>query len=108
MATDDVCADSEALSSSVDALADVDVRAEGTNGVEAAVDDVSTDLEALKASAGSDLEPQVDALQGSLDDLRTAAADIDSEGAAATVAAASAVAADATTLFDSLDAGACG
>ena len=63
VATDDVCADREALRSSVDALADVDVRAEGTNGVEAAVDEVSTDLEALSASAGSELEPQVTALQ---------------------------------------------
>ena len=40
--TDDVCADREALSSSVDALKDIDVAAEGTNGVTAAVADVET------------------------------------------------------------------
>ena len=50
--TDDVCADREALSSSVDALKDVDVAAEGTNGVTAAVEDVSTDLEGAARVGG--------------------------------------------------------
>ncbi len=43
----DMCPEREALSSSVSALGDVDLVAEGTNGVTAAVDAVKDDLAAL-------------------------------------------------------------
>ena len=55
----DVCADREALRTSVDALTNVDVVAEGTNGVTSAVADVKDDLAALRSSAGAELQPQV-------------------------------------------------
>ncbi len=103
-----MCADREALSSSVDALKDVDVAAEGTNGVTAAVADVKTDLEALRASAGPELQAQVDDVESALDDLDAAAADIDSEGAAAALTAVGNVATSAATLLESVDDGACG
>ena len=104
----DVCADREALRESVDALANVDVVAEGTNGVTAAVSDVEDDLTALRSSAGDELEPQVQAVQDALDRLETAAAEIDSGGASAALAAVSELTGSAATLLSSLEAGACG
>ena len=64
----DVCADREALRTSVDALTNVDVVAEGTNGVTAAVSDVKEDLAALRSSAGDELQPQVQAVQDAVDE----------------------------------------
>jgi hypothetical protein len=68
----DVCADRDALRTSVDALTNLDVVAEGTNGVTAAVSDVKDDLAALRSSAGADLQPQVQAVQDAVDELETA------------------------------------
>ena len=93
---------------SVDALASVDVVAEGTNGVTAAVSDVEDDLAALRSSAGDELEPQVQAVQDAVDQLETAAAEIDSGGASAALAAVSELTGSAATLLSSLEAGACG
>ena len=77
----DVCADRNELASSVEALQDVDVAAEGTNGVEAAIADVKDDLDALRTSAGAELQPQVEAVQDAVDTLETAVDDFDSNGA---------------------------
>jgi hypothetical protein len=104
----DVCADREALRSSVDALKNLDVVAEGTNGVTAAVSAVKDDLAALRSSAGPELQPQVQAVQDAVDKLQTAVANLDSGGAAAAVTAAAGVATSARTLLNSLQAGACG
>ena len=104
----DVCADREALRESVDALANVDVVAEGTNGVTAAVSEVEDDLAALRSSASDELEPQVQAVQEAVDELETAAADVDSGGASAAVAAVSELTGSVATLLASLEAGACG
>ena len=104
----DVCADREALRTSVDALTNVDVVAEGTNGVTAAVSDVKDDLAALRSSAGAELEPQVQAVQDASTKLETAVAEIDSGGAAAAVTAVPSLTDSAGTLLDSLEAGACG
>jgi hypothetical protein len=104
----DVCADREALRTSVDALTNLDVVAEGTNGLTAAVNDVKDDLAAVRSSAGADLQPQVQAVQDAVDELETAVADLDSGGAAAAVTAVADLATSARTLLDSLEAGACG
>ena len=104
----DTCADSEALQSSVAALQDVDVVAEGTDGLTAAVDQVKTDLEAFGSSAGEELQPAIDALQTGIDSLETAIDGFDTDGAAPVVAAVTAVTESATALIDTLDAGACG
>ena len=104
----DMCADREALSSSVAAIGDVDLVAEGTNGVTAAVDAVKDDLAALRGSVSAELRPQVQAVQDALDELETAAADLGSGGAAATATAVSNLATVAGTLLDSLQAGVCG
>ena len=103
----DVCADREALSTSIDALTNLDVVAEGTNGVTAAVSDVNDDLAALRSSAGSELQADVQAVQDAVDEVETAVATLDSGGAAAAVTAVAGLATSARTLLDSLDAGPC-
>jgi hypothetical protein len=104
----DVCADREALRGSVDALQDVDVRAEGTDGLEAAIGDVKADLATLSASAGSELQPQVQAVRDAIEQVETAVANFDSGGAAQAVTAVSALASAASALFDSVGDDACG
>jgi hypothetical protein len=107
-ASGDMCADREALTSSVAALKDVDVRTEGTNGVTAAVDAVKDDLTALEGSLSAELQPQAQAVRDALDELEAAAANLGSGGAAATATAVSTVSTTVETLLGSLQAGACG
>lgn len=102
-----MCAEREALSSSVAALADVDLRAEGTNGLTAAVDAVKEDFAALRGSLSAELQPQAQAVQDALDELGTAVADLGSGGAAAAATAVSNLATAAGTLFESLEVDAC-
>lgn len=104
----DVCADREALRSSVADLTDVDLVAEGTNGVEPAVEAVKEDLAALRSSAESELEPEVQAVEDAVDELETAVADLGSGGAAEAATAVSDLAEAASTLLDELDQGSCG
>ena len=106
--SEDMCTDRGALSSSVSALGDVDLVAEGTNGVTAAVDAIKDDLTALRESVSAELRPQVQAVEDALDELETAAADLGSGGAAATATAVSNLATVTGTLLDSLQAGVCG
>ena len=107
-ANDELCADREALSTSVDKLKDLDLVAEGTNGVKSAVTDVKDKLEALRTSAGDELKPQVDAVQSDLDDLEAAIEQLGSGGAAAAVSTVTSLVSSAGTLLDELQAGACG
>ena len=107
-ANEELCADREALRTSVDALKDIDLVAEGTNGVKSAVTAVKDDLAALRASAGDELKPQVDAVQGDIDDVEAAIEQLGSGGAAAAVSAVSSLVGSAGTLLDELQAGACG
>ena len=104
----DVCADREALRDSVAALADVDLVAEGTNGAKSAISAVKDDLAALRSSAGSELEPEVQAVQDAVDELETAVGNLGSGGATQAVTAVSDLVTSAGTLLDSLDAGVCG
>ena len=107
-ASGDVCADREALRESVDALKDVDLIAGGTNGLTAAIDDVKQALTDLRTSAGAELQPQVQAVQDSLDRLQTAVGNLGAGGGRAAVTAVSDLATSAQTLLGSLQAGACG
>ena len=105
---DDVCADKEALSASLADLQDVDVTADGTTGLETAVGTVQDDLDALGESAGDELQPQVDDVRGSLQELETAVTNFGSEGPTQVLDAIAAVASSSSTLITSLDDGACG
>ena len=104
----DVCADRDELASSVEALQDVDVVAEGTNGVETAIADVKDDLDTLRTSAGAELQPQVEAVQDAIDELETAVEGLDSDGAEEALTAVSNLAGVAGTLLASLEDGTCG
>ena len=104
-ANEELCADREALRTSVDGLKDIDLVAEGTNGVKSAVTAVKDDLAALRASAGDELKPQVDAVQSDLDDVEAAIEQLGSGGAAAAVSVVSSLVSSAGTLLDELQAG---
>jgi hypothetical protein len=106
--SDPVCADAEALRSSVAELRDVDLVAEGTNGASAAISAVKDDLAAVKESAGEELQPQVQDVEGSIDELETAVDNLDAAGAAAALEAVANVASSVSTLVGSLEDGACG
>lgn len=101
----DVCADRDALRSSLAALTNVDLVAEGTNGAKTAINAVKDDLTALRTSAGSELQPEVQAVQNGIDDLDTA---VDAGSAAQAATAVTKLAGATTTLFDSLQSRPCG
>ena len=107
-ASGDACADREALRSSVAALVDVDVVAEGTNGLTAAVDAVKSDLESVRASAGSAVGPQVQAVQDAIAAIEAGIGNLGEGGAVEVTAALSALSTATTTLLSSLEGGPCG
>jgi hypothetical protein len=79
--TPDVCEQSEAVRQSVEDLASLDVIASGTDGLNAAVDNVRTEVSSLKETVSDDVEPEVEALETAIDDARDAFANIDSDAA---------------------------
>ncbi len=70
-AKDAVCADKDALESSVNALSNVDLSG-GKSAVTSAVNKVKKNLDALGQSLEADLKPQVDDVKSALTDLQTA------------------------------------
>ncbi len=107
-ASGDLCADRDALRSSVDDLKSLDVVAEGTSGLESAVGKVKDDLSSLSSAAGDELKPEVDDVKKSVDDLETAVSQLGSGGAAGVPTAISDLQKSTSTLLDSLESGACG
>jgi uncharacterized phage infection (PIP) family protein YhgE len=69
---DAVCAARSQLEQSVKDLADPDVLTGGTKAIDGAVNHVQDELDALEAAARTDYRPQVDAVQRSFDQLKTA------------------------------------
>jgi len=77
-AQDRYCEAGESLNASVAALFDLDVIAEGTNGLRSAIEDVNNDLTELRDSASDAASDEVDALNdavGELNDALNAAGD---------------------------------
>ena len=107
-ASADACADRDALRSSVAALTDVDVVAEGTNGLTAAVDAVKRDLEAVRASAGSVVDPEVQAVQDAIADTEAGLANLGDGGAAEVATALSNLSTATRSLLTTLEGGPCG
>ena len=70
-ATDD-CADVTALQDSLTALTDVDPLADGTDALNAAIDDVKSDLDAALDSASAELQPQIDDVETAFASLQDA------------------------------------
>ncbi len=102
------CADRAALRDSIAALADVDVIAEGTNGLTAAVDKVKSDLDIVRASAGSVVGPQVQAVQDAIAAAQTGIENLGQGGAAQVTAALTALSTAVTALLSTLETGPCG
>jgi hypothetical protein len=65
------CEDREDLRSSFQDLRDVNVADDGIEALDAAIDDVTADLNTLRSSA-TEFEPQVDGVEAALEELRTA------------------------------------
>jgi len=107
-ATSGACADREALRKDVAALANVDIVAQGTNGITTAIDAVKADLEKVKASAGSNLKPQVQAVQDAVAATETGLQNLGQGGAAQLTTALTSLSTATTALLTTLSGGACG
>jgi hypothetical protein len=81
-----LCADREQLTTAMQGLTDLDVVASGTDGLQAAVTEVKDSLTALKESASANFQPEVEAVESSIQGLETALGDGSVSGIASAVA----------------------
>lgn len=70
---EEVCAARDQLKTSVTALTSASLLTGGTDGIKAAVQQVQTDLTAVKTAGKQTYETEVDAMQSAVDQLQTAA-----------------------------------
>lgn len=100
------CEAGESLESSVSALGDLDLVAEGTNGLEAALEAIEADVNELMNTASEAASDEISALEQSLDDLESALADlggeITSDNASTVAAAAQNVSESAQAVYGTL------
>jgi hypothetical protein len=71
----ELCAARDDLRQSIDNLKNYNIVESGTSGLQSALTEIQTDLDAVKSSAGADIRPQVTSLQDALNDLTTAVSD---------------------------------
>jgi hypothetical protein len=81
-----LCADREELTTAVQGLTDLDIVASGTDGLQAALTDVKDSLSGLKESASDNFQPEVEAVESSIQDLETAISDGSLSGIASAAA----------------------
>ena len=105
-AQDEYCAAGDSLESSLGALTDLDVVAEGTDGLNAAVEKVSGDLGDLREAASGAAADDVSALQQAVDELKSAVSglggDLTAANAAAVGTAIRNVSASAQAVYETL------
>ena len=105
-AQDRYCAAGASFESSLDELAGLDLVAEGTDGLNAAVDQVQSDLDDLRDSASDAAADEVSALEEAVDDLTdaisTLGGDLTSDNASAVGTAIDNVSAAAQSVLDTL------
>ncbi len=105
-AQDRYCAAGESFESSLDELAGLDLVAEGTDGLNAAVDQVQSNLDDLRDSASDAAADEVGALEQAVDDLNesisTLGGDLTSDNASAVGTAIDNVSAAAQSVLDTL------
>ncbi len=99
-----MCAEADALRSSLKQLTQVNVVTQGTDRFKAAVQDVETHLTALVTDAQGQWKPQTDALTSSVDKLRSTVSGLGSQpnpasAATAVVGALTSVESAASNLF---------
>jgi hypothetical protein len=103
---EDICQARDQLRTSITDLTNTQVVAGGTNAIKAAVGQVQTALDAVKAAAKDDYQAQVTAVQSALQDLQAAVANLGSGDATNNLRAVSqaitATGAAAETLFTQL------
>jgi len=80
------CAQEQAAKDSFNALVGTDVVAEGTSTLKTRFDTFTTDLASLKTAASSQFSNELDAVQTSVDQLKTIVDNADTAGAATTAA----------------------
>lgn len=98
-----LCDAKDELDSSVNALGDLDVSAEGTNAVDAAVDDVRNDIEAVRDAAQGEVDDEAEDVETAFDELEAAVATFgDQESTGAAVAGVSNAVADLATAVGAL------
>ncbi len=73
---DAVCTARDKLQQSVTDLADPTLLTGGQSGIDSAVNKVQDNLDALESAAKSDYKPQVDAVNSSFDQLKTAVGNV--------------------------------
>jgi hypothetical protein len=66
--TVDVCEQKDAVASAVADLADIDVLAEGTDALNASVENVKTELSDLKEAVSEDVQDEVDDMETAVED----------------------------------------
>jgi DNA repair ATPase RecN len=77
--TPSVCDQADNVQQSVEDLANLDVIASGTDGLTAAVDEVRTEVEALRQTLSDDVRPEAEALETAVTDARETLSSIDSD-----------------------------
>ena len=97
-----LCAARDQLTSSVEGLASADVLKNGTASLSTALDEVKSNLQAVKSAASEELKPEVDDFQAKLQALQDAIGNAGSGGVGQIVTAASAAARSGSTLVTSL------
>jgi len=103
-----VCAARDDLQTSIADLKDVNIVANGTTSLQAAITKVKDNLTSLKSAAGDELQPQVTALQDALTGLQSALTDVSSGGMAAVVTAAAKAVSTGGSLLTALQGLKCG
>jgi len=103
-----LCAERDKLQSSIQNLTSVDVVRNGTSSLQAAVADVRTNVQSLRATAKDQFQDQTQALENSLQQLETALQDTSSSGVAGVVTAAGAALQSGSALLSSLQSIDCG
>jgi hypothetical protein len=74
-----VCDQKVEVEDSVRALTDPNLITSGTDEINAAVENVRTDLSGLREVVSADIEPEVEAMQTAVDDARDTLSEIDDE-----------------------------
>jgi hypothetical protein len=97
-----MCADRDALVSSIKGLADVDIVSNGTDGVRDALTDVQHGLGDLRASAADTIRPEVDAMSDALQSLQDVLGDLSAAGVNGVVDAVTDVVSSGGDLVDRL------
>ena len=101
-ASAELCPARDDLRASISGLADVDVVRNGTSAITDALGQIRDDLDAVRSTAGADVQPQVDAFQQAVDELQTALGGSGSSPARDIVAAVQDVGSTGATLLASL------